>query len=181
MSLSSRIKHYIEAALFPEGKPHTNGTFIGMRVTPETAQAIQDYCKANNVPEPIDPEDMHVTICYSKKPVPDYPVDSKLRFTLRLPPGITRASKAIVNARKWDIFGDDKNCLVLKLKSNILNARHQKALDAGLTHTFPDFTPHITFSYGLPPGFDRSKLPLFDAPIHFCEEYKNGLVDKDDD
>jgi 2'-5' RNA ligase len=156
--------------MFPSDASHACGTFIGMRISDKTSQAIQDYCKENSIPEPIDPEDMHVTICYSLVPKPDYPVDSNRKFINK-----------DVKGRSFDVFGDDKNCLVLKIRSNTLNQMHQRALDSGLTHTYPDFTPHITFSYGLPQGFDASKLPPFDQDIHFRDEYKNGLVDRDDD
>lgn len=148
--------------LFEEQAP---GTYVGVRFTPETIEGLTAFQKEIGVPNPLNPEKFHATVVYSREPVEWTPQ--------------TDLTKEDVEASGWDVFEnrrDGTKCLVLRLSSEFLQERFDTAIEAGATHDFPDYKPHITLSYDIG-TFETRKLALPEFPIVLDHEYVEPLRD----
>lgn len=108
-----------------------NGTYVEARPTDESRESIVKLQKRLNIKNPVDPEALHVTIMYSRRGSPDLPPSDT--FKVAEPMGL-------------ELYGEDKNYLVLLLDSPDLDMRHQQLSVYGLEHTFNPYSPHITLS-----------------------------------
>lgn len=87
----------------------------------------------------VDPGDMHCTICYSRQPV-DW-----TSFDLAPPELIVPSdyiSRSVIPLGKGP-------ALVLKFKSEALQARHAHMRAKGASWDYPEYQPHVTLSYHL--------------------------------
>lgn len=66
----------------------------------------------------------------------------------------------------YDMFGDERNLLVLRVASPELEALHREALKMGATWDYPDFNPHLTLTDSYEGGEGRlPPLPDFDLYV----------------
>lgn len=83
----------------------------------------------------VAPEDMHVTVLYSKKPVDwDTMGDSSDRLSVN------------GDARSVGPLGDE-GAVVMHIESDALSARHDELVSKGGSHDYDSYNPHITLSY----------------------------------
>lgn len=86
-------------------------------------------------------DNLHVTICYSRAPVDWMAVgtawDQSEKGELTVPPG---------GPRMIDRFGPEGKAVVLLFASNSLNWRHREFLEAGASHDWGDYQPHVTLN-----------------------------------
>jgi len=54
------------------------GTFVGIRLDQASQDMIKQYQIANEIKNPVEGKDLHVTVIYSKKTMPDIEVDGNL-------------------------------------------------------------------------------------------------------
>lgn len=144
------------------------GTFAGIRLHEKTEEAILQHTKKHKIINATQKEDIHVTLLYSKKHLPDYkplgPIDEM----------------AVPN--RFEIFKstpDDgtksKNCLVLLLDSGYLHKRYSKLMkEHKATSDFDTYNPHVTFSYDIG-DMDVDSIPKFTEAVHLIREYKETL------
>lgn len=141
--------------------------YMAVRPDPTTIAYLQQVIKDHNIPSPHSAEKMHCTLIYSRTPTP-------------IPQCQThRIYKA--NLSKFDVFNtqDGKRCLVAKLSSPDLIARHNELmieLDASYDH--PTYLPHITLSYDIG-DLDISVLnqSVTLNPMYLLDEYYEILND----
>lgn len=144
-----------------------NGTYVAAVPTEETIKGIEKLQKRIGIKNPIDGENLHCTIMYSKRGNPD------------LPPSNTHK---VAEPLTLELLGDEKNCLVLVLDSPDLEMRHEQLAVYGLAHTFSPYKPHITLTYDYQ-GEDIDDAVLYDGngefvlTIEFDEEYIEPLDD----
>lgn len=99
-------------------------------------QEIVDWAKSQGFKTTIPPEDLHVTIAFSKDKVAWDDVDPMDSFdTLRLAPD---------KNRKMDRFGEAS---VLRFEDKDLESRWQNFLDAGASWDHDGYKPHLTISW----------------------------------
>lgn len=142
---------------------NTPGVYVGIKLDKQSIESLQSFIKDNEIPNPIDSNDMHVTIMYSEKPIhkSDELIDPKLELT--------------ASATEFDLYGDDRNCLVLKIDCDELHKRHQFFTEKGGKHSYDEYSPHITLSYDCP-DFDVKSLPKFTGEITLTDEYSEPLT-----
>lgn len=136
------------------------------------AQNIIDWAKANGFETTLPPEDMHVTIAFSKEPVSWEAIGGR-EDILPLPEDMTGRSLAQ--------FGE---ATVLRIASRELEARWRGIIDAGATWDYPEYQPHITITYGSAP--DLSTIEPYSGPIVLGpevaapvkEEWMDDIVEK---
>lgn len=144
-----------------------NGTYIGLRPSEETKEGIVKLQKRLGIKNPVDPESLHTTLIYSKKGNPNVIPYEKEYYAYPL---------------SLELFGEEKNCLVLTLESSALDFRHEFLQHMGLTHSFDSFKPHITLTYDYQ-GEDYDNEYLYDEKgepiidIVFDGEYVEPLDD----
>ena len=98
--------------------------------------AIARHYEAQGVKVTLPIDDLHVTLIYSKTPVDWLKIGSPWDAELKIPAG---------GARIMQGFGE---ALVLSFANSDLEWRHARMVDNGASFDFPEYTPHVTISYG---------------------------------
>lgn len=150
------------------------GTFFGVRPTKETIEAMQDFMKSYDIPNPVDPDDMHTTVVYSRVFCGARPL-GKLLPTWKGKFSQYNMFPRSVNVNEGEDF---PMCLVMEFHCPDLHKRHHELRTKhGATHDFPDYSPHMTLSYN-PEDFDHQGLPEYAGPHEFDTEYSEPLDTK---
>lgn len=112
------------------------------------ADEIIKWAKDQGFPTTLPPDDLHVTVCYSREPVDWmkmgqswYGGSADHSGNITVDPG---------GPRLVEKFG---NAIVLLFSSSDIQCRHDMMVASGASHDFPDYQPHITITYdpqGLP-------------------------------
>lgn len=127
------------------------------------ASALIAWAKANGFATTLPADDMHVTVLYSRNEVDplrmgrDWREDDKGRVTVR--PGGPRVIERL-----------GENAVVLSFASPDLVHRHKDMIEAGGSHDYPQYQPHITLSYDVPDGIDFDALKPFNGELVFGPE-----------
>lgn len=148
-------------------KTMKNGTYIAANLTEESKESVAALQKRLGIKNPNEVDDLHCTIMYSKKGDPDV-----------RPQQYSEPKTAEVDG--LELYGDEKNCLVLTLNSEHLQMRHEQLIRNGLIHSYDTYSPHITLTYDYQ-GEDIDEELLYDENgecvvlIEFENEYSEPL------
>lgn len=122
------------------------------------------WAKSQGLTSMLEPDDLHVTICYSRKAMSwDVPKTDD-RITV---PAISDFDEDHKPVRKMEMFGKEHNVLVIQIESPELTDRWQQFLDLGASYDFPDYKPHITISY---------KAAELAEDIEYIEPYRGKII-----
>lgn len=136
----------------------TQGTFISARLSSDSIDKLMAWIEENKIQGHENREDFHITLVVSKdSAVPYHP--EKYDEPLVLDP---------VDF-KIDLFGKDKDVLVLRVESEFLQERHAQLRSLyGLDWDFPEYNPHITICHK--PQEIQAELNPPDFPIEVTHE-----------
>lgn len=116
------------------------GTYAAVRF--EDSEDKVKYLKQIGIPNVN--EELHCTLLYSRKNCPNYePMDMTDGYYYE---------EAIAYPDHLKVFRtrDEKNCLVLVLRSGWLMKRHKDLMkEHNATYDFPEYIPHISLSYDI--------------------------------
>lgn len=133
------------------------------------ASTIIEWAKAQGFKTTLAPDDLHVTIAYSREPV------SGARLSTS-----PKTVSSIGGKRSVEPLGSE-GAVVLKFISDELQSRWKQYRDAGALWDYDEYTPHITITYDAK-GLDISKVKPYTGPIDLGAEKQEALnVDKADD
>jgi len=121
-----------------ESEESEKGTYAGLRFSQDDEDVIIGIVKEMGVPNPIQRDEIHLTLLYSRKTLHNYK-PAEMTDMWAYPRG-------------YHIFDgkDGKSILVILLESEDANYRHQKLMTQhGATYDFPEYRPHITLSYDI--------------------------------
>ena len=107
----------------------------------------------------VSPDDMHVTVCYSKRPL-DWAAAGAAPNTMEV---VTVSGK-----NKIQKLGD-KGAVVQFVDSPELQARHSKFRSVGASHDYPSYVPHMSITYS-GAELDTDKLVPFPGTIYLGGE-----------
>lgn len=131
------------------------GTFVGIRLDKDSQARIKAFQDAHNINNPVSGKDLHVTVIYSKKTMPDIKVDGNLDASY------------IATIRKFENYN---GALVGVLDCPNLEMKHTELLNRYKgTHDYDSYSPHVTFAYGFEGDIDS--LPAFQGDIKLVTEY----------
>jgi len=152
----------------------TKGTYAGVLLSQDDEDKIISIVKEMGIPNPIPRKDIHITLLYSRKVLPDYKPNENLDIW--------------AYPTEFHIFngGNGKDILVLKIDSPDLVKRHKELMkEHEATYDFPEYIPHITLSYDLEDYLntedDRLKAinekfkSLLPKEFHLVREYVEDL------
>lgn len=125
-----------EQSMIEENDEHKNGTYINVKPTEEAKDTIFDWVSNNGINDPLDKNEYHVTVIYSKTPCP-----GAVNYDFNLPIEGTISG--------WKIFDAGiGRCLVASIQSEQLQTINADLkANYGATSDFPEYIPHITVSY----------------------------------
>jgi phage-related protein (TIGR01555 family) len=126
------------------------------------------WAKDNGFATTLPASDLHVTILYSRSPVDpmkmgrDWREDEKGQIIVR--PGGPRVIEKL-----------GENAVVLRFACPDLDWRHKDMIEAGGSHDWPEYAPHVTISYTAPEGADIDALKPFNGALRFGPEEFEAL------
>ena len=172
------------AALKEDGYVKTDGKWVKkasgakplyMKRKVLNAERIVEWAKSHGVATTLDPNDMHVTVVYSKEPFNEE---------------FTRAAEAYGEApmyygqhvvrggkRSVERLGANGEALVLKIECPRLASEHYAFRAMGASSDWPDYKPHITISWNAG-GLDEKSIRPFDGDIVLSDIFVS-LLDED--
>lgn len=143
-----------------------DGTYAGVHFSKKTRDNIIDYVEKHNIPNLTDVDDLHTTLLYSRKHLPNYVAAGRYETPLIGKP---------LSWKTWKTQ-EGKTCLVLPFECKELYQRHKDLMkEHKATWDYDDYKPHITLSYDIGDDFDTDTLPHFSKPIEITEEYSTPL------
>lgn len=128
------------------------GTYVGVTPTEKTECLLKEWAEQNNLT--LD-TGLHVTLLYS-------------RVEIQIEP----EHYSYFKAEPLELCSLGDAALVLKIKSNSLQMRHDKLMDLGATHDYPEYNPHLTLMYK---GIVPRKLTPITFDLFFNSEYVEDL------
>lgn len=145
-----------KVAKLAEGTSLEQTLYVSRRVL--NAEAIIAWAKEQGFDTCLPPEDMHVTVCYSKEPVIWQDCVHHLG-----PLEVAGGERKVIP------LGDD-GAVVLRFSSAALAQEHQDFLNAGASWDYEEYHPHITLTYDPPEGLDLASVQPYAGPIQLGEE-----------
>lgn len=121
------------------------------------------WAKDNGFASTLAASDMHVTVLYSRNPVDmmqagrDWREDQRGEVSVR--PGGPRLIEKL-----------GENAVVLSFASPDLQYRHSDLIEAGGSHDYDHYQPHVTISYDVPDRIDFANLTPFSGELRFGPE-----------
>lgn len=125
------------------------------------ATEVLDWAQAQGFASVLPPEEMHVTVIYSKRRVNWFKMGEWGSY----------AGELIVPAggpRIVEPLGDD-GAVALIFQSGELQFRHREMRDAGASWDYPSFLPHVTLTYD-PGDLDLSSVAPYQGRLVFGPE-----------
>lgn len=139
------------------------GTYVGLRVLPESAALIRQFCEQNGIKISSSKfeEKLHTTVIYSRK-------------LHNIQPESTQVYACEFSDYNIFTTQDGKKVLVVLLNAPGVVARHLKLMaEHNATYDFPVFHPHVSLSYDF--DGDETSLPPMNFPILLGHEYVEPL------
>lgn len=139
---------------------YKGGVYVVVLPDDKTNKSLQEYQSQNLQNENVNTK-LHSTLIYSAKPQKEKVI----------------CSNTVHNAKfdGFDLFGDDKNILVMKLKCKSLSDRNEELTnDYGFISDYDSYNPHITLAYDVK-DMNLEDLPKFEGDIVLTNEYAEDL------
>lgn len=138
--------------------------YVYRPLTTESAEELLAWARDEGFTELMRPEDLHVTIAYSTRPVNWM----KMGGFWGWGPDTSEHLVPYGGPRLVDRIGPD-GAVALHFFSGHLNQRNREMRDAGCSWDFLDYLPHITFTYW-PGDVDLTKVKPFRGELRFGPE-----------
>lgn len=124
---------------------------------------IIGWAKKQGFTSTLSADDLHVTVLYSRQPVDPMKMGQAWgedeNGNLRIKPGGPRAIERL-----------GENAVVLLFPSWDLQSRHRDMVEAGGSHDFDEYHPHITISFEVPADMDLTAVKPFTGALEFGPE-----------
>lgn len=145
-------------ATLSEFARHKDGTYVSMDLSDESRIMVDNYVEHMlGLEERVDPSSYHITIIYSRTPVP-----SAERYV-----GTVGADKATCVGYEVFPTKSDGKCLVLRLQYQFAELLNKQLTAEGATSDYPEYKAHMTLAYNIKQEIDPETLPLPQFPLTF--------------
>jgi 2'-5' RNA ligase len=137
---------------------HKDGTYVSMDLSDESRALLDNFVEMSlGLTERVDPSTYHITVIYSRTPVP----------TAEHIAGMSTTTTASVNGYEVFPTKNDGKCLVMRLEFSFANALNSKLTQEGATSDYDQYKPHLTLAYDMEQEIDPSTLPVPQFPLTF--------------
>lgn len=146
---------------------HPYGTYAELVPDQDTRQMLVKLIEAMGIANPIDPDKIHTTVIYSKKPCPN---------AMSFHGAETPYQGRISGLQRWPTQAGP-TCLVALVECDEASKLHHHIMDTyGATYDFPEYTPHFTLSYDC--GDGEHELPNGEHPVKYANLHVKALDPK---
>ena len=144
-----------------------NGKYITLKPDKQSKSYLVSLMDKLDLKNPVQEDDLHITLIYSKettKEADDYKIEQR-EYT--------------INASHFDLYGDNKDCLVIVIESENLHEKHNYLKDNGFQHSYQNYNPHITIAFNVPEIPDNILLEeLKNKKLVFSNEEMHDIKKK---
>lgn len=131
------------------------GVFIELKFDEETIKNVNQYLISNKIPNPVNLDELHLTLLYSRKGVQDYLPTNELKGESLYPKSL----------HIWPTQ-DGTNCLVCEVWNTKVSRYHNNLIKYHkASHDYQYYIPHITLSYNFDGNLDSLSLPNFNFKV----------------
>jgi phage-related protein (TIGR01555 family) len=136
-----------------------NNGYASVKLDDVSAKFIAAHLESAGIKGAIKPEDMHLTLMYSRESNINTPALTSKKYSAKI-------------IGEPSIIGDDPwRALVVKIDSDELRARHEELKQAGGVHSYSDFLPHLSIKYSPDESdLDKLKESMIDGVLRFDRE-----------
>ena len=136
---------------FRDYAKHRNGTYVSMPLSYASKNELHNFITNElKLAETVDPSTFHITIIYSRTPVPSA---DKLE-------GFPTIEQADILGYELFPTKNDGYCLVLRLKYRFAQFLNKVLTDEGATSDYAEYKPHVTLAYDILDMIDINTLPV---------------------
>lgn len=137
---------------------HKDGTYVSMDLSQESKDILDHFVEMSlGLTERVDPSTYHVTLCYSRTPVP-----AAEQFA-----GVTCSEPAFVAGYSVFPTKTDGECLVLRLDYPFAYSMDKTLTKLGATSEYSEYKPHLTLAYDMKEKIDPETLPIPRFELYF--------------
>ena len=129
---------------------HKDGTYVSLEMHKQSRDLLDHFVEMNlGLKERVDPKSYHVTVIYSRTPVPAAET-------------LARDTAAAAIAVGYDLFATKtgEKCLVMRVKSSSAEQLNKWLVTNGATSDYDSYKPHVTICYNYTGDEDVSQLPI---------------------
>lgn len=144
---------------------HKDGTYVAFQMSEESRKLLDHFAEMNlGLTERVDPKTYHITVIYSRTPVP----------TAERRKGKIDAQ---AHATGYEIFPakDNGHCLVLRVVCPAATLMNRELTSEGATSDYSEYKAHVTISYNFLEDICANDLPLPKFPLYFDKVTVEGL------
>lgn len=155
MTLSS-LKEYAK---------HKDGTYVALQMAQGSKDLLDNFVRGNlGLEERVSKDSYHITVIYSRTPVPDAEKIKGDHHAMALCTG-------------YDMFStkDGGKCLVMRVNCTNATELNSQLTKMGATSDYPEYKAHITIAYNIMQEIDPANLPLPVFSLHFDEMHVSPL------
>jgi 2'-5' RNA ligase len=142
------MKLFSEYLKLVESSEKKKGTYSSFQLDEPSRKKLHDWLESNKIENLVDPDEYHITVTYSRKPVPEIN-EIKPKLPIK------------VKAIGWEVFD---NLLVLKVSPSKLKKVYDESLELGATSDYDSYIPHISvakkFKGEVPETFPKFTITL---------------------
>ena len=130
---------------------HKDGTYVSMDLSQESRALLDNFVEMNlGLTERVDPSTYHITIIYSRSPVPSAEQYDGY--------GTEQPARVI----GYEVFPtkNDGKCLVMRLQCPFAELMNKDLTAQGATSDYDTYKPHLTIAYDITQEIDPATLPI---------------------
>lgn len=136
---------------------HKDGTYVSFEMSNDSRQSLDNFVERSlGLTERVDPNTYHITVIYSRYPVP---------HAENLP----RETTAVAFCDGYEIFPtkNDGKCLVMRVQCAEATNLNTHLTGLGATSDYDKYKAHITLAYDIKQDIDPDSLPVPQFPLYF--------------
>lgn len=140
-----------------EATKHKDGTYVSLEMSKESQDMLDHFVEMNlGLDERIDPSTYHITVIYSRTPVPRAEA-------------LKGSADVYAFAKGYEVFPtkDGGRCLVLRVESEAATLLNNYMNTLGATSDYDSYKAHITICYEFDGPEDVTQLPVPQFSMHF--------------
>lgn len=130
---------------------HKDGTYVSLELSQESRDLLDNFVEMNlGLTERVDPSTYHITVIYSRTPVPT--AENLLDMSTSMP------VEALCTG--YEIFPtkNDSKCLVMRIACPYATKLNAQLSKEGATSDYPEYKPHMTLAYDMTQEVDPHTL-----------------------
>lgn len=132
---------------------HKDGTYVSIEMSHESRALLDNFVAMNlGLEERVDPSTYHITVIYSRTPVPS--AENYLHMSNPMPVEATVTGYEVFPTK------NDGKCLVMRVDCPYAVRLNSELTKQGATSDYDVYKSHITLAYDMSQDIDPATLPL---------------------